>query len=442
MLQLENLPYHLQGVQSKTIYLNNKTYFYRDETPPPSYRRKLEEAPKSERKGKAELLSVKIDFLSRVASPRKSPKQDEAVVDALENAKFFTKIQSDKERRTIKIRLAQMTGQYTKSEKKAYNETKANRDTKEIIINKFLTKKEEAEYKDYVSSNQPGSLEALDKSVQKDIEKTKTVGPLVMSVGHSRRTSCKPVTDDEFTGLYCQKLLKGRPVLRTRSPSKTKVTENNSKPTSLNELYPTECGTLSKKSDSHHGRRLSSTAIWSLNSIKETEKTNSRSKSRNDLDLLSPGFKPAMLDTWNNIKFYPQTDKAAKKGFRRLDSIELINGLKTGKSQGLSTEIDRELMILPELSEKEKTITDTKTSLTNDTRRKKTSASIFMTPVGSLNSLKNEGLKERSMYAQLNEVKEWRMKVFKKPQKRASISNQMGVIDNTLNSKFSERIEG
>jgi len=344
----------------------------------------------SERRPRKNLFSLKIDFLSRVASPKKSPQAAQS--EALEDAKFFTQIQSEKDRRTIKIRLAQMTKQYDKTAIKVSTERKTNRSSADVILNKVLGKKFD------LVSHQAATGEPTTPT-NAGLDSHRYVLPVDGSQLPTRRSSQKTISTQEFNSLYNQKLLKGRASTRNLSPANMAFLENNSKPQSLNELSTREY-TSAPRSDFAHSRKLSSTEAWSL----------------------------------NDLKVFPETEKAG--------SIKIYEGLSHSRNNLLNAEIEKELMMLPIIPDKEnRVISNEKPGTTANLLKRKNSSRVMNLPLGKGNNT-GEGLKENSMYAQLNETKEWRLRIFKKPQRRSGLLSSRGFGENQDVTKEKMRLEG
>jgi len=322
---------------------------------------------KSERKPRKNLVSLKIDFLSKVSSPKKSPQIVQA--EALEDAKFFAQIQSEKDRKTIQIRLAQLTKQYDKKYAKPTTDRKTNRTSANVLLKKSLVKKF-----DFVS-NQASSIEIQ--------ESTRVVLPLDKSVMQSRRYSQNTISSQEFYSLYNQKLLKGRVSTRAVSPVNVPVVENNEilKSQRFNELATKEFTSLQKNDIMYH-RKMSATETSHFNEFKP----------------LPPSEKERIIKTFND--------------------------LGDQKSNNLDEDIPKKFMKLPVIRDQEKnTGYEEKCGLTMDILKKKNSLPVNTSIVKGKKSGDNS--KENSIYAHLHEAKKWRMKVFQKPQRRCGLMNSL-----------------
>ena len=326
--------------------------------------------------------------MHRIPSPPKQTIQDEEA--ALEAGGFFSEFQNAKDRRTIKIRLANMTNQNMKTDKKFGNDHKFSRDSADLIMSKFFSKRDDLEYAHKTLLNQA--------EPQETIESTKPTIVLTKSLTQSRRNSVKAGTIVDLNSLYNQKLLKGRPSIRPLSPTALKnAAENKSKPQSLNELPSKE--SLPTKPDLGHVRRTGAHASWSLQSLRvypETEKAvcGVKVKSRCDMD-----------EDVGTIQRITTTEEDKDKDFVTFKMLE------------------KEKAVL-----QERTLLANIENMANMTKKSKKSPQTSFSGVNKINSAKGEN----SMYTHLNEAKEWRMKVFRKPQRRlATINSARALSENT-----------
>jgi len=361
-----------QGEEDETIpsYYNN-SHSYREAAKldtinemSPTERRRTTEGDNhqertlnSERKARGDKVRMKIDFLSKVESPPKV--KNISYSKAMEDARFFAQIKSEKDQRFIKIKLAQMTGKMDQLMKEP-PKLKLKHNTTELIIKKVTRKR-----KHYTSTL---SVERTEIDSQ---EASKIVLPADKSITHGRRSSQKTITPGEFASLYLQKLRKGRPSI-TLSPLHYKPRDKSIQQPSMNDVSTAKASFFGGKS----------------------EKTISRQGSNLDLGSLN--------DTTT------MTTTAAAK--------EQIGYLIRKKANVLEEGSESSKNMLPDIYSRDTSLAyleDTPMSTAKKYILKRTNSGLSAT-AGMLPKLKRENFKENGMYIKLNETKEWRKKIFKK----------------------------
>ena len=310
--------------------------------------------------------------------------------EALENAKFFAQIQSDKDRRTIKIRLAQMTKQFDKIAKLP-SEYKSNHNAADLILNKVRGKRKKTSSTIHTLSALPESLKSVDTP-----SKTGSLSQFPFSSSNldSRRGSQKTVSTQELTGLYSKKLFKGRPpVARTVYSSPKSAT--TIQPQSLIDIAPQ--GDYLLAPPKNEGKR-----------------------GRATIDARSFQGMRIPADEERGISMNAKSN---------CESATIQTG-PNRKSNFLEAVLARDSLIVSPTGEREERF-----SMTNGAFQRKGSPRVNLTTITARSPSKGGNSKENSVYTQLHEVKEWRKRVFKKPEKRASILNSRAFNLNNNNQK-------
>jgi len=331
-----------------------------------------------------------------MVNPPKSPQAMNT--EALENAKFFAQIQSDKDRRTIKIRLAQMTKQFDKIAKLP-SEYKTNHNAADVILNKVRGKRKNTSSTIHTLSALPESMKSLDTP-----SKTGSLSAFPFSSSNldSRRGSQKTVSNQEFTGLYAQKLLKGRPPV-PRTVYSSPKSSSTLQPQSLIDIAP-------------QGDYLL------------VPPKNKETRGRATIDARS----------LQDMKITPSVERGVSQNGNNCESATIQAG-STRKTNFLENIFARDSLISSPIGENCLSgIGEGRFSITNGgSFQRKGSPRVNFTTITTTTARsqsKGGNSKENSVYTQLHEVKEWRKRVFKKPEKRASILNSR-----TLNLNINQK---
>lgn len=339
----------------------------------------------SDKKSKQDFVTSKIEFLSKIQSPSKTTGNDDENV--LDTAKVFAEIQDEKDRKTIKIKLAQMAKRYHKSDKKPQRDHRSDRTHTDLILNRLLNKKEEIEYIQQGFMNHLGSLESP------DFAKGACITPKSIAQSQSTRSSFKVGILTEINSFHNLKIQKGRPTLNPTSPSSTKVSDFETKIESLNEISTSEC-MVQPRIESKYPRNGTSTPS---------------------------------IGSWSfrGLKVFPETDKAAyskniKEGFEKFERA-------TTKHSRVPGENEMEMRRFTSFFDPEKMTLQERTSLLNEVDKKRSPVNAMSKAFG-----KEDFVKEKGTYTHLNEAKEWRMKIFKKPKRQGSTANIKAGIENLI----------
>ena len=333
---------------------------------------------KSERKPRKNLVSLKMSFLSRVASPKKAP--EVAQEEALENAKFFAQIQSEKDRKLIQIRLAQMTKQCNKLVPRSSTDRKINMSAADTLLKKSIGKKN-----DFVSI-QCSVVESA--TSMRNPESTRVLAQSDKFVIPSRRCSQNTISPQEFNSLYNQKLIKGRVSTRGMSPANIPLFDS---PENL------------------QFQRVNGMATMEYMSPIKNNIVHSRKISTGDFSSLKDN------KVFTEKKELFKTDK----------------DYENKKNNLFNADIENEIMQPPFVQDQEKgTLINRKPGVIKTGFKQNNF--IGMNGVGIKRNKESEVSKENSIYTHLHEKKRWRMRVFQKPNKKSGFVSSRDVAQNKI----------
>lgn len=321
----------------------------------------------SERKAKGDFVTQKIEFLSKIQTPVKQTQTDEETI--LEVTKMFADLQDEKDKKAIKVRLSQMSKQHNRSDRKPQHDRKSDRTHRDVILNRLLNnKREDTEYIHQGLGLRLGTLELM------DIPKVTCMTPVTpKSVTQSTRSSFKFGVFSEVNSSHNQKSQKGRPTLvHPTSPSSVKVSDFEAKLDSMNEISTSEC-LLSKPEPKFPRNPTTSIGSWSFKALKIRPETEKASNAKN----IKEGLLGGRSSTKHAIRIPPEIDLEA----RRFTSF-----------------FEQERML------------QERSSMLNEMENKKSPTNIRVVGKSEL----------KGLYSHLNETKEWRAKVFKKPKRKGS----------------------